>query len=399
MKRTAIALFLLALACAASTVFAAPPAAGPGDDELYRRGSAAIDAKKWDDAIGAFREMASKGGAKGDRAWYWLAYAQQKSGRSSDALGSLRQLEKNYPDSKWKDDASALEIEIRQSLGQDVAPEKFDDDELKLLAITSLMHSDQERAVTLLQGILASPKNSEDVKEHALFVLLQSDSPRARPLIESAARGSMGVDLQESALELLGTSRDERNRALLLDVLSKPAEPKIKEAAMSGLMLSGDSESLLKVAKSDPDPEMRETAVEFLAVMNARTELDALYKSEKNREVREAIIDAMSVARNIDWLANVAKTESDPELRVAAIEALGPAGGTSDLLLQIWRSEKSPDGKEAVLDALFVQRDAKALIGLAKSETDRKLRRDIVERIAIMDDPEAQNYMRQFLED
>lgn len=399
MKTKTFALSLLFMLTIGAAATAAPPAAGPGDDELYRRGSAAIDAKQWNEAISAFHEMASKGGSKGDRAWYWLAYAQQKSGKAGDALASLNQLRQKYPDSKWKDDAAALEIEVKQSLGRDVAPESLGDDELKLLAITSLLHSDQERAVTLLEKLLANPKSSNDVKEHALFVLLQSSSPRARPLLESAARGTMGAGLQEDALEMLGTSGDPRNRDLLLDVLQKSTNPKVKEAAMEGLMLAGDSASLLKVAKIDGDPNMRGEAAELLGVMKATAELDALYKSEKDRDVREEIMEGMFVAGNKDWIVNLAKNEPDHELREEAIELLGAMGVSSDVLLEIWRTEKSSEVKEAVLDALFVKGDVKTLIGLAKAETDRKLRREIVERIATMDSPEAQSYMLTLLED
>jgi HEAT repeat protein len=209
----------------------------------------------------------------------------------------------------------------------------------------------------------------------------------------------MGSGIQESALEMLGTSRDGRDRALLLDVLAKATDPRIKEAAMEGLMVSGDAESLLKVAKTDADPKVRGEAIELLGAMKATAALEALYKTEKDKDVRKDIIEGMFVARNIDWIANVARNEPDEELRVAAIEMLGPIKASAELLLQVWRSEKSADGKEAVLDALFVQRDAKTLIALAKSETDRKLRRDIIERIALIDSPEAQSFMQKFLEE
>lgn len=399
MRITKLLLPIVIVFC--TSALATPPPAGPGDDELYRRGSAAIDAKNWNEAIDAFRAMAAKGGPNGDRAWYWLAYAQKRAGRPGDALASLGQLEQNYPDSKWTDDAEALEIEVRQSLGQQVAPESLDDDELKVLAITSLMHSDPERAMTLLEKVLVSPKSSEEVKEQSLFVLSQSSSPRARPLLESAARGKMGTDVQISALEMLGVSRRKENRALLLEVMQKTTDPKVKEAAMDGLMVSGDHESLFAIAKSNPDPDVRSDAAELLGAMKATNELDQLFKSEKNGDVRESIIDGMFVAGNVEWIATLAKSDADPKMRAAAIEMLGPVGSrkTGDLLIQLWKSVTTRDEKEAVLDALFVQGNAKALIGLAKSEPDRKLRREIVERIAMLKDPEAQVYMMQFLED
>ena len=77
-------------------------------------------------------------------------------------------------------DAKALEIQVRQSVGQPVRPEAEADEELKLLALQGLQHSDPDQAVPMLEKILQGPQ-SPRLKERALFVLAQSNSAPCAP--------------------------------------------------------------------------------------------------------------------------------------------------------------------------------------------------------------------------
>ena len=95
-------------------------------------------------------------------------------------------------------DAKALEVEVRQSTGQPMSPESTNDEELKLMALRGLMNSDSERAMPIIEQMLAGP-NSPKVKDRALFVLSQSNSSRARDIIGTVAKGG-NPDLQLKAM-------------------------------------------------------------------------------------------------------------------------------------------------------------------------------------------------------
>jgi len=53
--------------------------------------------------------------------------------------------------------------------------------------------------------------------------------------------------------------------------------------------------------------------------------------------------------------------------------------------------------KHAVIDGLFFSGNASALVALARKETDRDLKRRIVEKLALMGTPEARDYMLELL--
>ena len=135
-----------------STWFAAQAggAAARSEDEetqLYERGTQALDQRRWDRAQQLFDDVIKLKGRRIDGALYWKAYAQNKQGQRPEALATLAALRSGHPQSRWLKDAAVLEVEVRQASGQSVSPEKTGDEELKLIAINSLLHSDSREGL------------------------------------------------------------------------------------------------------------------------------------------------------------------------------------------------------------------------------------------------------------
>ena len=118
---------------------AASEAEGPGEDsrqqELYEQGTDALDEGQWDRAAAVFAEAARQPGDRADGALYWKAYAQSKLGRKAEALATLAELGKRFPQSRWANDAAALELELKG--GRNVSPDSVEDEDLKLIALSS----------------------------------------------------------------------------------------------------------------------------------------------------------------------------------------------------------------------------------------------------------------------
>src|SRR5262245_21004782 len=128
-------------------------------DELYEEGTDALDESQWDRAAAVFGEAARQPGERADGALYWKAYAPSKLGRRTEALATLSELSRRFPKSRWGNDAAALELELKG--GRSVPPESVEDEELKLIAINSLLNTDADRAIPMLEKFLSgsqSPK-------------------------------------------------------------------------------------------------------------------------------------------------------------------------------------------------------------------------------------------------
>lgn len=383
--------------------FQAQPGAGQapqsaGEDKDYRRGRTALDASRWEDAIAAFSDSAARKGAAADGALYWKAYAQNRAGQRDAALATLAALRQQYPSSRWSNDAQALEVEIHARTGAPVNPAAESDDDLKLIAINSLMQSDPKQALPILEKLLKS-NSSPKLKYRALFVLTQSGSPEARKVLSGIALGGSNPDLQRAAIRYMGMMGGDDVRRELASIYGSSTDRDVRLAILQAFMVSGSREFLLNAAKIEKDPDLRRAAIHDLGVSGGQDELWQLYQSEGSVENKEEILKAMFVGGNSAHLVEVARSEKDPRLRLAAIRSLGMMGdhGSGDVLVSIYHSGQDRTVREAILNALFIQQNGKALVDLARNEQDPQMKKEIINKLALVHSKESTDYMLEIL--
>src|SRR5690349_19986383 len=217
-----------------------------GDDGLYSAGQRALDRGQWDEALADFNRVVSNAGPRAEGAVYWKAYTLNKLGRRDEARAAIADLRKTYPMSRWLDDANALDMEIQQAAGRSVSPENQPDEELKLMALNALVRSDPDRAFPLLDNLLKTAQTPR-LKERVLFVLSQTDSPRAQQTLEQVARGGGNPDLQVTAITYLGAlSRRKGNSQPLYDIYAATSDVNVKRALLQALRSAGDTDHIMQ---------------------------------------------------------------------------------------------------------------------------------------------------------
>jgi hypothetical protein len=325
------------------------PALDP--DALYDQARQAIENSQFDRAIRDLdRVIADKLAkvnekfSKADAALYWKAYSQSKLDLDKEALATIAELSKQFASSTWVKDAKALAVEIQAANGQPVSAELANNEELKLLALRGVMQADPDKGVPIIEKMLAGGA-SPRVRDRALFVLSQSRAARAKEVILNTAKNNANPDLQVTAIRYLG-------------------------------MMGGDD----------------------------RDQLAGIYRSATDSSVKRAILNSYFTSGNVERTIDVAKTEKDADLRRSAIRNLGimnrrTGGSTSaaDALVSIYKSDSSSDIRRAVVNALFQQRNAKGLVELARGEKDASMKREIVQKLSVMREPEAIDYMLELL--
>jgi HEAT repeat protein len=95
----------------------------------------------------------------------------------------------------------------------------------------------------------------------------------------------------------------------------------------------------------------------------------------------------------------LARSLREPELRIAAIKSLGMMGnnGHGDVLVSIYQTDTDPEVRRAVLRALFIQQDGKALVDLARAEKDPRMKEEIVKNMSLIHTKETTDYMMEIL--
>ena len=241
--------------------------------ELYAKGTAALDTARYEKALEAFAEAAALKGLKADSSMYWKAFSEYKVQAMQAALESLKEMQVRHPDSRWLEQALALELEVKGAMGKPVSPAATPDEELKLLALNGLLNTDAEQALPMLEKMI-NGQQSIHLRKRALFVVSQSNSPRAKDILASVARGSSGADLQLEALQYLQMFGGAGDKKLFSDVYATSKDRDVKRRVVDSLFEQGDARTLVDMARKETDPEMRKRIVERLSRMKSKDATD-----------------------------------------------------------------------------------------------------------------------------
>jgi HEAT repeat protein len=364
-------------------------AANAKEDALYSDGTRAINDSRWAQAESIFTNIAQQHGARAEAALYWKAYAENKQGNPTRALETCSQLRQAYPHGNWINECGALEIEIRGKSNDPLPPQAEQDEDLKLLALNSLM-----------QQILTGDK-SEKLKARALFVLAQDQSPQAQALLGQVARGERNPGLQRKAIEMLAIGRGKQSADTLAAIYRESTNDEVKKSVLHTYLIIGTPDPLVEAARHETNPELVRTAVHTLGAMGATSQLLALYHDTNSSETKAEVISGLIPAgqKGADALGSIATSEQDPELRRKAIRNLGIAGGMSAApsLVATYKKNADPETRKAVAQALFLAGDSHDLVELARAEKDPGVKQSIVQQLSLMHNKEATDYMLEIL--
>jgi HEAT repeat protein len=259
------------------------------------------------------------------------------------------------------------------------------------------MNSDPEKALPLLEGFLKTNR-SPRLQDRALFVLSQTDSPRAREVLVAVAKGAQNPDLQSRAVKYLGMSGDPASLKTLSEIYAS-ADVSLRHRILQAFLVADDKARVLDAARNEKSPELRQEAIHLLGAMGAVAELQQLYRLETALDLRKTILEAFIAADAGSALIEAAKTEKDPRLRLAAIQNMGALDTeeTGPALVSLYGAETDPQVRSAVLDAFTAQGNCGALLKIARAEKDAKMRRTLVERLGVMECKEATDFLMEIL--
>jgi hypothetical protein len=185
--------------------------------------------------------------------------------------------------------------------------------------------------------------------------------------------------LQIEAIRLLVSRRDpQTNGAVLRELYESSQDPAVKRAVI-------DAYGAFRNRSNGPQPANGNTTG-GLQASTAPQELMALYQKETDTGLRRQIAAVLVSIGGVDQAIALAKGESDPRVRQAIIGMMGGrrSDGTTAALVDLYRSSPDADTREGVINALSGQQNAEALIGLARAETDLKLKTRMVRALSEM---------------
>lgn len=280
-------------------------------DALYNEGMRAMDEGRWADAAATFDKEAAKNPDGSEAPLFWKAYSLEKLGRHNEANATCDQLRSSRPASSWNGECAMLRVQssldtvklkdtakLKAELDANLAGLRADretrrseyardhilyrdsldrpdrtrqpidpNDDIKLLALNSLMQQEPEKALPVLRTFIFSDKPIE-LRRRALFVLGQSKAPGAQELLSEIATKSSDPELQRAAVQTLATTRGKEAAPELVKIYRDSTDHNVKRAALSGLFITRDASGLVDLARSEKDLNMKREIVSQLALMH-----------------------------------------------------------------------------------------------------------------------------------
>ncbi len=388
--------------------------------KAFREGRNLIEEENWPEAEKNFKEfIADNPRHKNvDAALYWLAFALKKQGRLQDADRTLERLIKQHPKSEWKDDAQAMRLEIAPQLGnqatinQALDPQQSTggDEEMKMIALQSLLVANPERALVMLQDILKpESKAGRSLKQTAIALVGQSGA-RGTSLLMEVARNHRDKDLRRTAVVWLGLSGEDRAFEFLREVITQGTDKELLDSAVVAVAQSRNPRArglLSELVRSGASLELRKTAIVQLGIFGGDAAFDELlniYNSESNVELKKQILTTFSMSggeRAKAKLEEVARNETNTELRKTALFWFAQRGDRAiETLMQMYDAEQSDDVKEQLLFVMFQSGNKNALqklMQIAKTSPSVELRKRAIFWLGQSQDPEARKFIEEIL--
>ena len=347
------------------------------------------------------RSIAQKS-PRADAALYYKAYAQFRLGKTEDAVATIAQLRKDYPQSRYLNDAKVLEADARRLKPQDIV----DDDEIKLLAISAHAAGRSGARDPAARGS-AEQEQLAGVKKRALYMLaLKSDQPQRARRSCSATRRAAATrtcsSKRSATSRRTATARRRPRAAELQQIYQSTQDTAVKMAIISAFRQSGNTPALVSIANTPNTPiAIRQSAISGIAGIGSPQDLWALYQKEENKELRMQMISAFGSMQALDQLNQILKTEKDPEVRRRAVRSLGSlkTEQTGKMLVDMYGTEPDVETRQAVIVALGSQNNAEALVAIARKETNPQVKLSIVRRLTDLASRSkvAQDYLMELI--
>ncbi|MGH9370115.1 MAG: HEAT repeat domain-containing protein [Vicinamibacterales bacterium] len=376
---------------------------GPGGPESARmlRAKDLISEDQWVAAIPVLRAaVADPKEPSKDEALFWLAHSQNRVGDLAESVESIRRLQREFPQSRWSMPAYSLLIELAQSLGRN--------DVLSWIAtpppppppaappVGKPPRSASPRSPRPPAARSPSPPDAPapPAPAHPTVVPPQPPAPPAAWLPETYLPD---IDLRVQALGSLIHTDAEKVIPMLRHIALEPDNLAAARRAVFVLAQSRNPEAhttVVDVAKTGPEA-VRIVAVRELARFGgekASQELLQVY-STASLPVKQQVVIALGEREETDALVKIAQSERDRRIRDNAIIALGRAGGSRHLRFMYAKAPTRT--RHIIIRGLFNARDEEGLIRIAEREKDAEVRKEVLTRLRLLGTPRAKAYLEK----
>jgi HEAT repeat protein len=255
------------------------------------------------------------------------------------------------------------------------------DEDLALAALEGLMSQPSERALPILKKVLSGSRSTL-VKQRALFVLGQIDSPEAGQLLADTARSSDPA-LRGEAIRSIGIG----GNAKLLDglvALYNAGSPEVKEEVLQAWLIAGRKDAVYQVVLNAKSEEEAAKGVRLLGAMGASEELRKL---GDRPNATSGLVEAYAISGDLSSLRKIVDGNGNRDLRIDAVRKIGIIDGEAAkaALRDIYTRGTDPDIRDAALQGMLIADDEQGVLSLYRAAKSAEEKRALLRTLSMMD--------------
>ncbi len=256
-----------------------------------------------------------------------------------------------------------------------------DADSLRMTALEALISAPPERALPIVDRVLAG-NHSAELKERALFILSQMETPESQSRLLAFANDSQG-ELQTEAIRMIGIGGDKEALAALGDIY-RNGDSDIREAVLEAYLIADDEDAVFNIAINTDNEEEFSDAVTMLGAMGANERLRELRGSAG---ISASLIEAYAISGDSESLRELAMDASNPEMQKRAIEGLAIVGGddVNRTLIALYESTENDDVRESALEGMLIAGHDAGVLELYRKADNAAEKRHLLEYLVMMD--------------
>ena len=374
-------------------------AAKPLESKRMERAKDLIADEEWVRAIDELNgAIADQKEPNKDEALFWLAHSQNQARDAGAAIETIRRLERDFPASRWVKPARSLRIEIAQRLQRNdvlwytAAPPPPP----PAPAPPAVPSGD-----AVMPPVPPAPPSPRTPRPARVAPPAAPAPPTAAiaPPVPPPAWIPQGylpdMDMRIQALASLIRTDAPKVIPMLRDIALESGNADEARRALFVLAQSGRPEArmtVVEVAKTGPEL-VRVAAVRELGRVGGpavATDLLQVYSTADQR-IKYQVVAALGQRDAAPALLRIAQSETDRRLRDVAIVTLGEAGGRQQLVALY--SKAAADAKRAIVTGLFNARADDELIRIAGQESSAEILAEVRERLRLLGTPRAKAYL------
>jgi HEAT repeat protein len=256
-----------------------------------------------------------------------------------------------------------------------------EDEELALAAMEGLMAQAPERALPIIKKVLAGSQ-TRLVKQRALFVLSQIDSPEAQEILVQTARSS-DAGMRGEAIRSIGIGGDPKALDGLMAIYNAGG-PDVKGEVLQAWLIAGHTEAVYQVALNAKTEDEANEAIRMLGAMGAT---DELRKLGDKPNTASGLVDAYAMSGDLASLRKIAEGSADRAVRIDAVRKIGliDSDAARTALREIYTRSTDAEIKDAALQGMLIVGDEQGVLALYKSAKTTEEKRVLLRTLTTMD--------------